>query len=58
VRNEATVICWGSNVFNQSSVPETISYVDPLTKAKKEAPFKFSACFPGFTKKISEFVAV
>jgi hypothetical protein len=43
-------------VFNQSTVPQTISYVDPVTKARKEAPFKFSACFPGFTKKLSEFV--
>ena len=56
VRNEATVVCWGSNVYNQSSVPGTISYLDPVTNTKKSTPFKFSSCFPGFTTKLSEIL--
>ena len=58
VRAEATVVCWGSNVYNQSSVPTSIPYFDSTSNppTMKTAPFKFSSCFPGFSTKLSEIV--
>jgi alpha-tubulin suppressor-like RCC1 family protein len=56
VRNEAVVVCWGSNIYNQSTVPTAIPYLDPETKTMKTAPFKFSSCFPGFTRQLSDIV--